>query len=253
MKNFIWPIKIIYLKEVDSTNKFAKLYIKQKLYSTILNEWIVIFSRKQFKGLGKKGFWLSECNKNITFSIIFNPKNILIKNIFLINIIISNAIHKILYAEINYPIWIKWPNDIIIKNKKIGGILIENYIRSNTIKFSIIGIGINVKQKIFNEKWNATSLEKIFNVKFDIDYLIFKLVFFIQKEYLIFLKFGTKIIKKYYIDNLYMKNITNNFFYPKKKLFVFGTIQSITDKGFLLIEINNKLHSFWQEDIILTN
>ncbi|WP_185873151.1 biotin--[acetyl-CoA-carboxylase] ligase [Blattabacterium cuenoti] len=245
---FIWPISIIYLKKTKSTNKFAKKYLNKILLK--FKNWIIIQSKHQTDGKGYSGSWCTENGKNLTFSLIFKPKKINIYNLYIINIIISNAIHKSLSKILNYPIWIKWPNDIIIDNKKIGGILIENNFIFDEIYISIIGIGINIKQKKFNIYWNASSLSNIFNIEFDLDYIINNIIFHIQNEYLLFIN-NVINIKRYYIKHLYLKNKISNFFFLKKKIFFYGIIKSINNKGHVLIEVNGKLKYFYQKEIKL--
>ena len=71
---------------------------------------------------------------------------------------ISNGIIQYLESE-NIPALIKWPNDIYIHRKKIAGILIENSLNRNIIEYSVVGIGLNVNQEIFqSDAPNPTSM-----------------------------------------------------------------------------------------------
>ncbi|WP_185857151.1 biotin--[acetyl-CoA-carboxylase] ligase [Blattabacterium cuenoti] len=247
MKKFIWPINLITLKEINSTNQYARKYLHEK------HNWIVIWTMNQTEGIGmNQNLWHSEKEKNLTFSIVFKPVQY-IKKIYVINIIISNAIHKTLSTCYNQKnkekIWIKWPNDIIIDNKKIGGILIENSIFSQRIHTIIIGIGINVYQEEFQKEWGASSLKKIFNLNFDLDYLFYKIIFFIQKEYLLFTIYGEQFIREYYINHLYLKDKISYFYIYKTNNYISGIIRSITDQGSLVIEFNKKLYFFYHKEI----
>ncbi|WP_185861103.1 biotin--[acetyl-CoA-carboxylase] ligase [Blattabacterium cuenoti] len=249
MKKFIWPINLIALKEITSTNQYAKKYVDEK------HNWIVIWTMNQIKGIGMhKNSWNTEKKKNLTFSIVLKSIKILyVQKIYIINVIVSNAIHKILYKYYNKrnkeKIWIKWPNDIIINNKKIGGILIENSVFSKKIHTIIIGIGLNIYQKEFKKEWNASSLKEIFNLNFDLDYLFYKIIYFIQKEYLLFITHGEKFIREYYINHLYLKDQISLFYIYKTKNYIFGKIRSVTDQGILIIEFNEKLYSFSYKEI----
>ncbi|WP_185871482.1 biotin--[acetyl-CoA-carboxylase] ligase [Blattabacterium cuenoti] len=252
MKKFIWPINLILLKEIDSTNQYAKKYIHEKCKKY---NWIVIWTINQTKGVGmNNNLWYTEKKKDLTFSIIFKPIQVLhIKKIYIINIIISNAIHKILSECYNSKnkeqIWIKWPNDIIINEKKVGGILIENSIFSKKIHTVISGIGLNVNHKKLKREWNASSLEEIFNINFDLDYLFYKIIFFIQKEYFLFTIYGEKFIREYYINHLYLKDKNSLFYIYKTNNYISGIIRSINDQGFLLIEFDKKIDFFDQKEI----
>ncbi len=216
---------------------------------------MVIWTMNQTEGIGmNQNLWYVEKEKNLTFSIIFKPiQTLYITKIYAINIIISNAIHKTLSRYYNQKnkekIWIKWPNDIIINNKKIGGILIENKIFEKKIHTTIIGIGLNVYQKKLQKEWHASSLKKIFNLNFDLDYLFYEIIYFIQKEYLFFTIYGDKFIRKYYISHLYLKDQISYFYIYKTNNYISGIIRSITDQGFLVIECNKKLYFFYHKEI----
>ncbi|WP_185849055.1 biotin--[acetyl-CoA-carboxylase] ligase [Blattabacterium cuenoti] len=249
MKKFIWPINLIILKETNSTNQYAKKYIYEKY------NWIVIWTMNQTKGIGmNKNFWHTENKKNLTFSIVFKPiKTLYIKKIYIMNVITSNAIHKTLSKYYNpknkKKIWIKWPNDIIIDDKKVSGILIENNFFSQEIHTTIIGIGLNVYQKEFKKEWNASSLKKIFNLDFDLDYLFYSIIYFIQEEYLLFITHGEKFIREYYIKHLYLKDKSAFFYVYKTNNYIIGIIRSITDQGFLIVELNKKFYFFYHKEI----
>ncbi|WP_185870902.1 biotin--[acetyl-CoA-carboxylase] ligase [Blattabacterium cuenoti] len=250
MKKLIWPIHLILLKKVDSTNQYAKKY-----FSIRKKNWTIIWTINQTNGNGtENNIWYTEKYKNLTFSIILTPISpISIEKKYIINLITSNAIHKILCNHYQHYydglFSIKWPNDIILNNKKIGGILIENNIFLNKIYYFIIGIGLNVNQTKFDEKWNASSLKKIFQINFQLDYLLYKIVSSIQKEYFLYTKIGEKIIREYYIHHLYLKDVNSLFYFQKRKKIFKGIIRSITDKGFLVIEHNSKLYSFFNKEI----
>ncbi|WP_185872053.1 biotin--[acetyl-CoA-carboxylase] ligase [Blattabacterium cuenoti] len=243
MIKFIWPIYLILLQKVNSTNQYARKYILKNI------NWLIIWSLNQNKGIGiGNNLWYTEKEKNLTFSIIFKPINPFY-NKYIINIITSNAIHKVLSKKNKKIFWIKWPNDIILFGKKIGGILIENSLFLKKIHTSIIGIGLNVYQTKFDKKWNASSLKEILNINIELDDLFYKIIFFIQKEYLLFIKYGENFIKKYYINHLYLKDKISIFYIYKTKNFIKGIIRSITNQGFLIIEFNNKFYFFSQKEI----
>ena len=129
-------IKLIKFKRLKSTNDEAHRYIKNdELQPSI------IISKKQTKGRGTMGKkWVSkEGNLFLSIFFEFNPKRINFKQYAILNAhIIKKILTKYIFKNIN----IKWPNDLMIENKKICGILQEviNYKKRN---FIIIGIGIN--------------------------------------------------------------------------------------------------------------
>ncbi|WP_185852609.1 biotin--[acetyl-CoA-carboxylase] ligase [Blattabacterium cuenoti] len=252
MKRFIWPIYLIFLQKVDSTNQ----YIKRNI-SKCMNNWTIIWSMHQTNGKGVGiNLWETEKEKNLTFSIFFKPITLSIDKGYVMNMIISNAIHKTLFTYRKF-IWIKWPNDIILMNKKIGGILIENKVLNKKIHTTIIGIGLNVNQLKFNSKFQASSLKKILNKDFKLDKLFYNIIYSIQKEYFLFTIHGESNIRDYYVSHLYMKDQIS-FFYIRKNIhceingFYKGIIRNITRRGNLVIEFNkNKKIFFSQKEVQL--
>ena len=114
MNDFIYPINLNKFKEIDSTNDYLK---KAKNPAN----WTVILTDHQTKGRGQKGQWLSEKGTNLSFSIYITPNQLKAVNFFLLNKLICNAIHRVLFS-FNKNISIKWPNDILLEEKKIAGI-----------------------------------------------------------------------------------------------------------------------------------
>jgi BirA family biotin operon repressor/biotin-[acetyl-CoA-carboxylase] ligase len=148
---------LLYFNEIESTNDYLK-----KIESA---EPLLVITDYQKNGRGQYGrTWESECSKNLCFSFQFYPKNLAIDQGFKISqsiaLALVDSLNEFIYPEKAY---IKWPNDIIIKNKKICGILIEPSIQNNNIQKVVVGIGLNVNQILFPENMpNASSLSILF-------------------------------------------------------------------------------------------
>lgn len=140
------PLNLIVLDEVTSTND----YLKSQLSNfKPLPEFTAIMARKQTKGRGQRdNSWLSAPNVNITFSLLLRPTFLKLKEHFILNMCISLGIID-WFRALQIDAKIKWPNDLMINQKKVTGILIENKSNSEGIKESVIGIGINANQKEF--------------------------------------------------------------------------------------------------------
>jgi BirA family transcriptional regulator, biotin operon repressor / biotin---[acetyl-CoA-carboxylase] ligase len=132
--------KIIYYPAMDSTMDAAK---KEALWGA--EAGTVIITDEQLSGRGRlQRAWLSPRGA-LAFSVILRPNiEYLHCMIMLASLAVSNAIE--LTAGLRCQI--KWPNDILIQEKKVCGILIETDIRKNTLMHVIIGIGINVNMRI---------------------------------------------------------------------------------------------------------
>ena len=149
-----------YTKQTNSTN--ALLWELNRQQS--LPEGFVVQAGFQTAGKGQVGnSWESEPGKNLLFSMVLYPAHIPVDRLFLISQVVSLAIKQTLdeYAD---GITVKWPNDIYWNDKKIVGILIENSLQNNKIKSVVIGVGLNVNQKVFvSNAPNPVSLLQITN------------------------------------------------------------------------------------------
>lgn len=104
-------------------------------------EGTVVIAGEQTGGRGRlKRVWLSP-EGNIALSIILRPE---IKTLPYLVMIASLASAQSIESAAGVKADIKWPNDVLIGGKKVGGILIENELRGNRAAFSIVGIGINI-------------------------------------------------------------------------------------------------------------
>ncbi|MDR1951099.1 MAG: biotin--[acetyl-CoA-carboxylase] ligase [Bacteroidales bacterium] len=171
-------MKILKFDQLDSTNNYAKSLIKEGKAED--GQLIYAVSQSAGRGQGTKN-WESESGKNLTFSLIIEPKNIEPKNQFIISQAVSVGIVNYLKvrgklqntprtSNLEPRIHIKFPNDILVDTKKIAGILIENTIFGDKILFSVIGVGLNVNQIEFSENaGNPTSLSLINNVQYDLE------------------------------------------------------------------------------------
>lgn len=165
MNNYHAPTRFVgknskYLDICPSTNSLA--------FSEALNEdlpegfaWI---AGHQTAGRGQRGnTWNAEPNQNLTFSLLLRPPHRLLDKQFYLSKAIANGILAGLEAWSratqgeNFNFEIKWPNDIYLDGVKMGGILIENNFQAGQWSFSIIGIGLNINQKHF-ENIRGTSL-----------------------------------------------------------------------------------------------
>ena len=221
---------IINLKEINSTNSFAKSILAQKKAT---NGTVVVSDfQKQGKGY-KNNVWESENGKNILASIIVFPNNLKAENQFLLSMIISNGIIEYL-DDMKIDAKIKWPNDIYVQNKKIAGLLIENNILGINITSSIIGIGLNINQTKFVSKApNPISLALLTKNIFQLNQEHSVLFSFLNKWYQLLEQKQSKYISDCYHKYLYRKNETHKFV-ANNKTFT-GTIMGVDLYGQLQI------------------
>lgn len=138
------------LESVDSTNSFAAELVKKNE----AKHGMIVFTTHQTNGKGQREkVWNSEPKKNLTFSLTIKTDFLLVSEQFLLSMAISNAVWEYVSKKLeglDATVFIKWPNDILINNQKVAGILIENTINTYSLGWSIVGIGINLNQEKFN-------------------------------------------------------------------------------------------------------
>lgn len=137
---------------IDSTNDYAK-----KLIEDGKGEGTFIISDYQTSGKGRLGrSWFSEPGKNLTFSLILEPK-IPLTFFGIIPLATGVTIAEVLQSITNQSVDCKWPNDVLINKRKVCGILCES-ISSNFDKPKVIvGIGININQSEFPKELEQTA------------------------------------------------------------------------------------------------
>jgi BirA family biotin operon repressor/biotin-[acetyl-CoA-carboxylase] ligase len=146
--------RIVHIDETDSTNSWLKNVQRSTLIAAPNSQGenvqrIVVWTEYQTAGRGcGTNLWESERGKNLTFSMLIQPKELPATQQFHLSMAISLAICDALGQYIG-DVSIKWPNDIYWRNGKIGGILIENTLKGSSIMESIIGVGLNVNQRVF--------------------------------------------------------------------------------------------------------
>lgn len=164
--------KYIYYSEIDSTQK----EIWRMIAKNNISNGILIRAEKQTNGIGTHGRkWYTNEN-NIALSFYFET-NCSIEKIEGITTEIAETIINIIKEMYNINLEIKLPNDIYVKNKKIGGILTETKVKGKMVKFLVVGIGINNSQLEFEDEIKdiATSLKKEFGITINAEKFITKL------------------------------------------------------------------------------
>ncbi len=223
-------LNFIYYEELDSTNEEAKRNIEN------INDFTLLLADLQTKGKGRNNReWFSPKGENLYFTIVFKPK-IEIKFLTALPIIAGFSMLKLLENIIkNKKIAIKWPNDILIEDRKIAGILIENFKER-----IILGIGLNVNTERFPDfKTNIpTSLKIETNTTFDRLLILknFFKIFYInyrlfEKEKKIPKKLLKEINEKLYLKN---EHVTVKF----KNSIESGKVMGINEMGALVLEDN---------------
>ena len=162
--------KIEYYKQINSTHIYAKeiQHIGDK----------IIIAEKQTGGIGTKGRnWHTGENKNIAMTIIKHPK-CKISQLEDLTTQIAEKIKESIKQLYGYELKIKIPNDLLLNNKKICGILTETHTQGENVKYLLISIGFNVNEENFTEEIQdiATSLKIEFNKEFEREDIIIEII-----------------------------------------------------------------------------
>lgn len=143
-----WAGKKVYAYDnLDSTNKKAK-----ELAEAGCPNGSIIIAKAQEAGVGRRGrSWSSEAGQGIYMSMVLRPK-LDADKASMLTLVAAMAVSKAIYSITKdcgvYP-FIKWPNDIVIRGKKVCGILTEMTMKQGEIDYIIVGIGVNVHNTEF--------------------------------------------------------------------------------------------------------
>src|ERR1700722_11411390 len=135
---------IIDLDKVNSTNSYLHDLLKKKTPA----EGVIVWALEQYAGRGQRGnSWLSQPGVNLTFSILLEPRFLVLADQFLLTKALALGVAEFVSSLApSASVKIKWPNDIYANDCKIAGILVENILETSIIKYSIAGIGLNINQ-----------------------------------------------------------------------------------------------------------
>src|SRR3989475_6524751 len=128
-------------QETTSTND-----VVEKLARDGVEEGVVVFAEAQTKGRGRLGRkWISPARKGLWFSVLLRPK-LRPQAVTQLTIAAATALVRAIHSATGVTLEIKWPNDIYLHGKKVAGILTEMNAELDTVKYAILGIGVDVNQ-----------------------------------------------------------------------------------------------------------
>jgi len=239
--------RVIFLSECESTNDIALEYLRESKPV----DPIIFITDHQTKGRGQRGnTWLASKGANLTFSILWFPKSLLVQDQFVLNQISSLAIAKTLTDLGVNNVKVKWPNDVFVRNEKIAGILIENLAAGKYVKASVLGIGLNVNQKSIDGV-NMVSLSELIKLKLSRESICEKIIknldFFLDA-----VKNNVIDLQTFYESNLLAYGKSANFRDLKGERFV-GQIRGVDEQGLLKIDKEGELVKFAFKEVTLVN
>ena len=231
---------LIYFNNCASTQDELIDFLNQHYLS---EDFLAVYTFNQTKGRGQYGnSWENLPEENLAYSFALKTKNINISDTcfnFYTAILVRDFIANLTKTEVK----IKWPNDLILKNKKICGMLFEK-----NKNYFVVGIGINILQENFKNLPKAGSILSQTGLSFE-------------------LKAFTESLHQYLFEHLVQKEIPNNILelyhlhlYRKNEVSVFeknevrqnGIIKNVDETGHIWIDLENEgLQKFFHKEIEL--
>jgi BirA family biotin operon repressor/biotin-[acetyl-CoA-carboxylase] ligase len=246
-------ICIRYYETLGSTNREAVNLAREGAA-----EWTVVGAAEQTAGRGRyQRQWISPAGAGLWFSVILRPK----LEINFLNLLglTTAVILRDFIAEIvkeasstkKFKVALKWPNDILLNKKKIGGLLFESGISAQKLNYVIAGIGINVHQSVEDFprslQETAISLKMVTAKNWELRKLLIRCLKFYYQEYRqVELSHFKNIIPRYE-KYLLFKNKNIQIRFPAKE--VTGILRGINQFGHLLLEGEGQVNEITSGDL----
>jgi len=157
LKGTLFGRRVLHFFRTDSTNRVA-----MELGNADEPEGTVVLAEEQTTGRGRAGRkWHSERGTGLYFTVLLRPR-LSPAQAPLLTMLAGISAHAAIQAQTGLAPELKWPNDLLLNGKKIGGILTEMYAEPSAVRFVIVGVGINVNQEKFPAELSsiATSLKR---------------------------------------------------------------------------------------------
>jgi len=230
-------MNIIKLNATDSTNSF----LRRMGQSLPLDDFTVVVAKYQSNGRGQMGTqWSSESGKNLMFSVYRKITDLRIDNSFYISMVAALSVYDAVMQLGLIQVKLKWPNDILADQKKIAGILIENILKQNDFRGTIIGVGLNVNQTDFNNLPKASSLRMLLGKTLDLDEVLDTILVKMQYYFSILEVGDFQKLKQAYEAKLYRKDKPSTFKDVEGNMFS-GFIRGVSESGNLLVEVEDHI------------
>jgi len=218
------------LDTVDSTNNYAMARVQAGMASHGM-AWL---AHEQTAGKGQRGKgWETQPGKNIAMSIVFQPEFLDARQQFYLSATIALVCFEFFSGYAGDETKIKWPNDLFWRDRKAGGVLIENVFHGKKWKWAIVGIGININQVNFGKAVkNPVSLKQITGKEFDTVALAKELYALLMKKVPeLTAKSFDKILEDY---NTHLYKLNKNVLLKKEGSIFETVIKAVSAEGKLL-------------------
>ncbi|KUG26159.1 biotin-protein ligase [hydrocarbon metagenome] len=235
--------QFVYIQHVDSTNTYLLNNKDLKIHGT------VALAEEQTKGRGRMNRdWQSQPEQNLTFSILLRKvdgKKINIVNLGA-SLVVAQAIENLYQLNTS----LKWPNDVLIDNKKTAGILLESVSKANELDRVVVGIGINVNQTNFAGKYliEPTSVRKEFKSRVSREKLLSEVLNLFEETLYKIDEKPEEVLEDW---KERCKMIGGKIKVESTKETKYGIFEDIDNEGFLLLKINDRVERIHFGDVSL--
>lgn len=225
---------LVKLGATTSTNDF----LKELSQNPATENFTVVTAESQSAGRGQMGAtWVSEEGKNLMMSVLVKDFTSDASQIFTLNVAVALAVCEAVEKHDIGNVSIKWPNDIMSADKKIGGILIENSFRPNGEIVSVVGLGLNVNQQDFSALPKAASLHTVSGRTFNRDVIRDAIVARIIRN-VHFMPQHADVLWQAYQERLFKIGVPAAFEQADGHRFM-GMIKSVTRDGKLELQLED--------------
>jgi len=139
LKCSVFGDRIVYHEVTDSSNLRAK-----ELAGAGAPHGTVVIAEEQLAGKGRLDRkWVSPKGRNLMLSVVLRPE-LRVDQVFFLTMLVALSVRNVLKETMDIVAQVKWPNDIYISGKKVGGMLAEFSVCENRVEHVIIGLGLNV-------------------------------------------------------------------------------------------------------------
>jgi len=135
----LFSTNLVFHRTLNSTNALAT-----ELGSTGSPEGTIVVTEEQVAGRGRRGrSWISPGSVNILLSILLRP-DLDPDHVFVLTMTLGLAVIEAVKEVTHLEPWLKWPNDLYVRRRKLGGILTEFSVKKGKIEYIVMGLGLNV-------------------------------------------------------------------------------------------------------------
>lgn len=240
---------IVVLNTIDSSNNYAM----EQVHAGLAGHGQVWFALKQTAGKGQRGkVWKGATAQNILMSAVLETGKLAIDQQFRLSATTALAVRNFFAFHAGVDTSVKWPNDLYWRDRKAGGILIENIIGPGITadgqppavggkwKWAVVGIGININQTVFPDNLpNPISLNHITGRKYEMMELVNELCICLEEQWQLLINGHWQSIYEKYNHHLYKRGQAVRL--RKNNVVMPCTIRGVSEEGKLLIEEDKQI------------